>query len=112
MPTTSQPASGTLRVPGGGGRTVAITVDGQAVEAREGESVLAALWAAEIRVLHRTATTGEPRGLLCGIGLCFDCLVTVDGERSTRACMTPVADGMAVEVQRDAGWEGFGNAPA
>lgn len=110
MPTTSPPSSGPRRLPGGG-RAVTITVDGSPVEACEGESVLAALWAAGVRTLHRTAKAGEPRAFLCGIGVCFDCVVTVDGERSVRACMTPVADGMAVEVQQDAGWEG-GHASA
>lgn len=103
MRTTSQAASATLRVPGGRGRPVTLTVDGQAFEAFEGESVLAALWAAGIRALHATARTGEPRGLYCGIGVCFDCLVTVDGDRNVRACMTPATDGMTVELQRDAG---------
>jgi len=112
MRTTSQSASDTLRVPGGTGRSAAITVDGQPVEAVEGESLLAALWAAGTHTLHRTARNDEPRAFLCGIGLCFDCLVTVDGQRSARACMTRVADGMAVELQRDAGWEGFGHAAA
>lgn len=105
MPTTSRPASG-LRLPGGGA-AVTISVDGSPVEAREGEPILAALWAAGIRALHTTAQREEPRALFCGIGVCFDCLVTVDGERSVRACMTPVAEGMAVETQHDAGWEGF-----
>jgi predicted molibdopterin-dependent oxidoreductase YjgC len=112
MSTTSPPADGTLRVPGAAGRPVTLTVDGRPVEAVEGESVLAALWAAGIRALHRTALTGEPRALLCGIGVCFDCLVTVEGERSTRACMTPVTDGMTVTLQLDAGWEGHGHEAA
>jgi len=95
---------------------VSITVDGEPLEVREGESVLAALWASGVRALHRTAgvralhrTEGadEPRGFYCGIGLCFDCLVVVDGERSVRACVTPVVEGMAVELQQDAGWRGY-----
>jgi predicted molibdopterin-dependent oxidoreductase YjgC len=91
---------------------VTITVDGLPVEAVDGESVLAALWAAGVRTLHTTAKTREPRAFLCAIGICFDCLVTVDGERSSRACMTPVADGMTVELQRDAGWEVLGHGTA
>lgn len=110
MSTTSPSGSGTLRVPGAAGRPVSITVDGGQVGALEGESVLAALWANGIRGLHHTALAGEPRGPLCGIGICFDCLVTVDGERSVRACMATVRNGMVVELQRDAGWEGHGNA--
>lgn len=111
-PRSSGASSDALRVPGARGRSVRLTVGGRAVEAFEGETVLAALWAAGIRTFHRTARTGESRGPLCGIGICFDCLVTVDGERSTRACTTPVADGMAVELQRDAGFEGHGDAGA
>ena len=106
MSTTSPPSSGTLRVPGAAGRSVTLTVDGREVDAVAGESVLAALWANGIRALHHTALAGEPRGPFCGIGICFDCLVTVNGERSVRACMTAVEPGMAVELQRDAGWEG------
>ncbi|HEY4347566.1 MAG TPA: (2Fe-2S)-binding protein [Gaiellaceae bacterium] len=83
--------------------TVAIEVDGRPLEANEGHSVLAALWSSGTRTLHRTARTSEPRGFLCGIGVCFECLVVVDGVRSTRACMVPVADGMKVETQDDAG---------
>ena len=98
-------AAADLRVAGGRGRAVTILVDGGRVDAREGESVLAALWAGGVRALHRTARTGEARALLCGIGVCFDCLVTVDGVRSTRACMTPVRDGLRVNLQRDAGHE-------
>jgi len=108
MPTTSRPASG-LRLPGGGA-TLTISVGGSPVVAREGESILAALWAAGIRALHTTAQTEEPRAFFCGIGICFDCIVTVDGEPNVRACMTPVRDGMSIEVQRDAGWQGFAHA--
>jgi D-hydroxyproline dehydrogenase subunit gamma len=39
----------------------------------------------------------EPRGPLCGMGTCFECRVTVDGVRNTRACLEPVRDGMSVE---------------
>ena len=112
MSTTSRSASETLRVPGAAGRRATIAVDGRQVEALEGESLLAALWADGVRALHVTAIAGEPRGPLCGIGVCFDCLVVVDGRRSTRACMTAVEEGMTVELQRDAGWEGHGDERA
>jgi predicted molibdopterin-dependent oxidoreductase YjgC len=85
---------------------IEVQVDGRAVTARAGESVLALLWAGGARALHWTARTGEPRGFLCGIGVCFDCLVTVDGVPGIRACMTAVAAGMRVETRRDAGRPG------
>jgi aerobic-type carbon monoxide dehydrogenase small subunit (CoxS/CutS family) len=82
---------------------VRLTVDGEPLEARAGESVAAALWAAGRRVLRRTGRRGEPRGLFCGMGVCFDCLMTIDGRRNVQACLMPVAEGMRVETQRGAG---------
>ena len=50
-----------------------------------------------IRVFRRDAG-GSPRGLFCGIGNCYECLVTVDGVPNVRACVTPVAAGMVIET--------------
>jgi aerobic-type carbon monoxide dehydrogenase small subunit (CoxS/CutS family) len=66
------------------GPQVEIVVDGAPVPAYEGESVAAALLAA-----------GRPSRMYCGIGLCFACVVPVDGRR-VRTCQTPVRDGMRV----------------
>jgi hypothetical protein len=85
------------------GREVQIIVDGQAVRAFEGESVAAALLAAGKRVLRSTARTSEPRGLYCGIGTCFECVMMIDGRPNVRTCQTPVRTGMRVESQRGAG---------
>ena len=65
------------------------------IPALEGETIAAALSAAGIVAFRRTAS-GAPRGLHCGMGACFDCVVTVDGRIGQRACMTKVADGMVV----------------
>ena len=81
------------------GREVTLFVDGAAVRAFEGETVSAALLAEGRRVLRTTARTGEPRGMYCGIGLCFDCVMTIDGRPNVRACRTPVRDGLRVEIQ-------------
>ncbi len=78
---------------------VVIEVDGERVAARPGMTVAAALLAAGRRTLRRTAQ-GAPRGLFCGMGVCFDCLVTVDGAPNVRACVTQVAPGMRVETGR------------
>ena len=82
------------------GPAVTITVDGRPVRAHAGESVAAALLAEGIAATRRTVS-GEPRGVFCGMGVCFDCLVVVDGVPNTRACMTFVAEGM--DVRRQAG---------
>ena len=70
--------------------------DGKPIPFRPGQSVGAALTGAGIRSWRSTRRTGRPRGLFCGIGVCFDCLVVVDDVPNTRACMTWVRDGMRV----------------
>lgn len=74
---------------------------GQPIEAREGETVLAALAAAG----HMTQCIGKdskPRGAFCGMGVCHDCIVTIDGRVSQRACLAKVREGQDVRRQ-DAG---------
>jgi len=75
-----------------------IEVDGRPVSAEPGQTVAAALIGAGI-VVFRHTPTGAPRGVFCGMGVCFDCLVTVDGLVEQRACMTPVQRGMRVQTR-------------
>ena len=87
-------------------RSVHIVVDGAAVEAREGDTVSAALLASGRDVRRATAVSGAPRLPYCMMGVCFDCLVTIDGIGSRQACMVRVRDGMRIETQhgkREAG---------
>jgi predicted molibdopterin-dependent oxidoreductase YjgC len=72
-----------------------IEVDGESVSAFAGETVASALLALGRRTFRHTGH-GAPRGLFCGMGVCFDCLVTVDGVENVRACLTPVAEGMII----------------
>jgi predicted molibdopterin-dependent oxidoreductase YjgC len=85
------------------GSAFTVTFDGKTLAAHEGETVLAVLWAAGIRALRKTARTQEPRGFFCGMGVCFDCLVTVDGRPGVRACMESAKPGMTIIRQQDAG---------
>jgi predicted molibdopterin-dependent oxidoreductase YjgC len=80
------------------GAAVRVTLDGREVRAYEGESVAAVLFAEEVAAVRRTRR-GAPRGVFCGMGVCFECLVVVDGAPNTRACLTWVRDGMAIERQ-------------
>jgi len=80
------------------GPEVSFTLDGRPVTAYAGETVAAVLFA-EGEVETRTTVGGAPRGVFCGMGVCFDCLVVVDGVPNTRACMTWVRDGMEVSRQ-------------
>ena len=88
------------------GAAVALTVDGKPVRARSGDTVAAALLSAGIEHCRTTPVTGAPRARYCLIGVCFDCLVTIDGVGSRQACLVPVQEGMKVETQigkREAG---------
>lgn len=80
------------------GAQITITVDGEPVAAYLGETIAAVLFA-EGSAQTRTTVGGSPRGVFCGMGTCFDCLVVVDGVPNTRACMTWVCAGMRVSRQ-------------
>jgi predicted molibdopterin-dependent oxidoreductase YjgC len=77
-----------------------IIVDSQPLTARVGEPVLAALLANGIQVVRRSEKRNEPRGLFCGIGLCTDCMVTVNGLPNTRSCVTLVEPGMVIGTRK------------
>ena len=74
-----------------------IVFEGRPVPFEPGQSIGAALTAAGIRSWRTTRAGGRPRGLFCGIGVCFDCLVSVNGRRSLRACMVEARSGDVVE---------------
>ncbi|WP_336658754.1 (2Fe-2S)-binding protein [Leucobacter sp. USHLN153] len=78
-------------------RTVEATFDGEPLSAPVGSSVAAALIGSG-RPAWRTTRDGERRGVFCGIGVCFDCLVEIDGESGQRACMIPLREGMEVRA--------------
>ena len=76
-----------------------LIVDGQPVSAREGDSVAAALLAAGLVATRSTPVSQSKRGPYCMMGVCFDCLMVIDGVPSRQACMVSVRDGMRVERQ-------------
>ncbi len=84
------------------GQPIHFWYDGQPVPALEGETIGAALSAAGIASMRHTRSQAR-RGLYCGMGACFDCLVTVDGQASQRACLTKVVDGQQVRSAMPAG---------
>ena len=75
---------------------IELTVDGTPLEAPAGQSLGAVLLQAG-RTALRNSPSGTPRGLFCGIGVCQECRVVVDGVVA-RACVTPVAAGMQVST--------------
>jgi len=79
--------------------SVSFMVDGRCIRAAPGDSVSTALLCAGYSALRLTAVSGVPRGAYCGMGVCFDCLVTIDGEGNRQACLTTVREGMRVEIR-------------
>jgi D-hydroxyproline dehydrogenase subunit gamma len=84
------------------GSTIELTIDGQPARASTGDSVAAALLANRASACRTTPVTGSLRGPFCMMGVCFDCLVTIDGLANQQACLIPLRAGMAIERQRGA----------
>merc|ERR1711969_53835 len=74
--------------------------NGQQLTGRPGDSIAAALSAAQV-TRFGTGGNGQPRGPFCGMGVCQDCAVKVDGRTGRLACMTTLRDGMEIEAQDD-----------
>jgi predicted molibdopterin-dependent oxidoreductase YjgC len=74
-----------------------ITFDGSPVLASPGQTVGAALTNAGIRSWRTTRKNAAPRGLFCGIGICYDCLLIINGQPNQRACLAPADDGTVCE---------------
>ena len=79
------------------GPAVRFVVDGQPVDAFEGETVAAALYAAGLRELRRSPRDGAPRGLFCMMGSCQECLVWV-GTRKLPSCQVAVTAALEIET--------------
>ena len=95
-------------VPVDRGEPFDISVNGVPTRAYPGETIAGVLLAAGITMFRRTVEMNRERGAFCGMGVCYDCLVDVDGRRRLRACMTAAAPGMKIEVPgvfKDGVWE-------
>ncbi|MFD3445840.1 (2Fe-2S)-binding protein [Microbacteriaceae bacterium 4G12] len=80
---------------------VALTIDGERVSGLRGQTIAGVLLASG-RLSWRTTSAGAtPRGVFCGIGVCFDCIVTVNGDRDVRACQRRADDGDVILTQHD-----------
>jgi predicted molibdopterin-dependent oxidoreductase YjgC len=84
------------------GACVCITVDGRPLDVPAGISLAAALLAGGVGATRSTPVSGAPRAPYCMMGVCFDCLVEVDGRPNRQACLVPVQAGMQVQTQQGA----------
>lgn len=78
--------------------TIQLSVNGTVIEVPAGSSVAAAVSRACL-VFGRSAG-GRTRSAFCGMGICFECRVTVDGREDQRACLILARPGMRVECER------------
>ena len=78
---------------------VTVSVNGRSITVEAGAMVSTAVALAGITAFRRSVT-GEPRGPLCGMGICFECRVTIDGREHCRSCQIACAEGM--EIRTDA----------
>ena len=83
------------------GESIPIFVDGEVVMAYEGETVGALMFALDRIALRRTRSESATRGVYCGMGVCYECLITVNATKNIRACITQVSPGMTVETSAD-----------
>ncbi|MBV1798993.1 (2Fe-2S)-binding protein [Siccirubricoccus sp. G192] len=87
------------RLPEPPARRIGFSLDGVAVQGAEGDTVAAALLALGRTACRETAVSGAPRGPYCMMGVCFDCLVVIDGLGNRQGCLVPLREGMVVETQ-------------
>jgi D-hydroxyproline dehydrogenase subunit gamma len=85
-----------------GSSAVPVTIDGRPFAARAGDTVAATLLAAGVKACRTTPVSGAARGPFCLMGVCFDCLVMIDGRPNQQGCLVPVRDGMRIEQQAGA----------
>ena len=94
------PTEALFRPLANGAVMVTIEFNGQPLRVPSGRSVAAALLASGVTPLRTTPVSGAPRAPYCMMGVCFECLVTIDGVGNRQGCLIAVAEGMRVETQR------------
>jgi predicted molibdopterin-dependent oxidoreductase YjgC len=76
---------------------IRVAVDGREVSVEKGAVVAAAIVQAGVSSFHRSVT-GQPRGPLCGMGICMECRVTINGRANCRSCQILCEPGMVVQT--------------
>lgn len=98
-PRSPRPDGRNLSVPlGRGTEALLIRVDGRELRVAPGRTLAVALLEAGVVAFH-TSPGGEPRGPVCGMGVCHECRVRVDGVEGRRACLEPLREGMEVATR-------------
>lgn len=82
-----------------GGARLSFTFDGKPLTGRDGDTVAASLLANGITACRETPVSDTPRAPYCMMGVCFDCLVVIDGVGNRQGCLVPLREGMRIETQ-------------
>jgi predicted molibdopterin-dependent oxidoreductase YjgC len=82
------------------GEMVTLKVEDKPVTVPAGDSVAAAVYAAGFNHFRESPVSNTPRAPYCMMGVCFECLVEIDGSPNHQACMTTVRDGMCIKIQK------------
>jgi D-hydroxyproline dehydrogenase subunit gamma len=90
------------RLPDPRARQVHFTFEGEAMSAHRGDSVAAALLGAGIGHSRTTPKSATARAPYCMMGVCFECLIEIDGVANRQGCLVEVRDGMDVRRQQGA----------
>lgn len=90
------------RIETGAAEWVEVEVDGQPIQVRAGDSAAAAVLAAGLLPSRSTPVNSSPRAPYCMMGVCFECLLEIDGMENVQGCMTEVRPGMQIRRQRGA----------
>jgi predicted molibdopterin-dependent oxidoreductase YjgC len=77
--------------------TVRLNINGRDLTVAAGATVAAAVLLSGV-TQFRTSITGQPRAALCGMGICFECRLTIDGRSNVRSCQIPAKDGMIIHT--------------
>ena len=87
------------RLPDVDGTMIEVIIDGRGTRVRAGDTVAAALISAGVLASRAADVSGAPRAPYCMMGVCFECLVTVDGVGNRQGCLVPVKPGMRIDTQ-------------
>jgi predicted molibdopterin-dependent oxidoreductase YjgC len=84
-------------------KQIQILLNDETIMVAGGQSIGALLLELDQRITRTTRFASKPRGMFCGIGICFDCLITINGVTNQRACLTTVEEGMTIQTQLGSG---------
>jgi hypothetical protein len=91
-----------VRLDDGAASPITVFVEGAPVAVRAGDTAAVAAMLAGVTATRLSPVSNRPRAPYCMMGVCFECLMVIDGEPSRQACLEPVREGMRIEVQRGA----------